>query len=86
MISWGYDLRKEIVLLYDCPAFSVEPVDSNRGGGYLYLWTFTAPVPELAGYDAEGSRRAIIALCACSVGVCYLNEITDFHAITSKCP
>jgi hypothetical protein len=81
MISFTYDLPE---------AYFIEGMTfANRGRDNFDLlmpWTFIEAITEYLSYNAEGSSGHPPIARACSVAVRYLNKITDFHAITSKCP
>ena len=76
-----------ISFTYDLPALGIIPVrDTDASGDYFYLITSPATIPEMPCYDSKTALGDKVIRKPRSVGVCYLNKITDFHAITSKCP
>jgi hypothetical protein len=76
-----------ISFTYDLPALGIIPVrGTDASGDYFHLITSVATIPEMLCYHPEAALGDKVIRKPRSVGVCYLNKITDFHAITSKCP
>jgi hypothetical protein len=76
-----------ISFTYNLPALRIIPVrDTDASGDYFYLITSPATIPEMPCYDSKRALGDKVIRKPRSVLSYYLNKITDFHAITSKCP
>jgi len=87
MISLGYDPDSGWTQAYDLPALRIIPVrGSDSDSNYFHLIAFIATVAEMLCYNSECATGDKVITVPGSVLSYYLNKITDFHAITSKCP